>query len=202
MDSISTWVTGLAMGAAVTLIGKKLQAFWESNKAPIQTALDGLDEKLEKRLGIDLPDSWQTTYHKLVQATVSWVDSYAGSTLFWRQVIRFILSLSDATKAAALIKEIQTLDWAGKLEAQMSPDLKEIVNQIKQEVAEKIVAGKVQTAFPTTVRASVVASPEQLKEDIQVAAKAVKKADEPVTKEVLERLITESAARQQKLGGK
>jgi hypothetical protein len=188
----------MAIGAAVTLGGKKLQAFWEANKTPIQTALESLDERLEKKIGADLPDSWQTTYHKLVQATVAWVDSYAGSTLFWRQVIRFILSLSDTGKAAALINEIQSLNWTTKLEEQMSPDLKAVVNQIKQEVAEKIVVGQTQTAIPVEVRTNVVMNP---REDIQVAAKGVKKMDEPVTKELLERLIAESAARQAKLGG-
>lgn len=191
----------LLAGSAVGMVASYLVALWKKEAPVIEAALDGADEKIEARFDIDIPDQVQAGWHSLVHAGVAYVNKFASDARFWREVLRVIM-LKDPSKAGILMAEVGSLSWdkgIAAVEAMLSPELKETVNEVKEALAVKtIAANMVSTGI---IHELVAKEPEaQVRAAVRAIAPAHKPAEGPITKSKIEDLIRESIERQRKLG--
>lgn len=177
----------LAVGWVLGMISRRIVAAWIRYREQIKEELKAAEKKIEDKTGIEIPDRW-------VESAVAFADRYASDGAFWRNIIRMVLN-RDSSKATALLDEIRRIDWKGYLADQLSPDLKELVNTQKREVAINILANRVESI--KALKTGDVAR------TIDCAAQADKSEriqnGEPVNETVIERLIRESQARQEAL---
>jgi hypothetical protein len=195
-------ITG-SFGFVVGWAAKAIVSLWLKNKDAIEHGLESIDDRIEKRWHIDIPDSWQAAYNKIVADTVAWVDSYARDPKFWRQLLRNL----EPGKAQKLIDELKAMDLESMaeervgawIEEHLSPEVKAFFNEEKQRIAEKVATNKIITTLPINVHPKL----DELKTSVAAAAVANKVMSEPeeVTGGVFARLIAESEERQKKLAG-
>jgi hypothetical protein len=207
---MQSWLTGLAIGAVVSFLAGRIVRWWKANKAGVEKSITGIDDWIERKLKVDIPDRWQARYDASVAGAVAWVDNTFGDAKSTRQLLRKVVALTDPGKRAALIAEIEDLveawreSWAQHLEG-ATPDLRGMVNEAKEEIAVRIVGSRVATAkaTPPPDKAPLPTEPE-IRSAIRAAAPGViaDHSSEPVTPALLEKLLQESRARQAKLAGK
>ena len=195
-------ILAIGLGFVVGGIATRLTKWWAQSSPRIEETLNSLDDKLAAKLNLPLSDSLQNTWHSLVHGAVSYVNHFASDGRFWREVIRAIV-LRDPSKAVLLQQELAGLSWdkgIAAVEAMMSPELKSVVNTVKEDIAVKVVQANATTASalpsPDPLKAA-----EQMRAAIRAVAPAHKPEEGPVTKDVIERLIIESQERQARLGG-
>ena len=192
----------LGLGFVLGNISKRLANWWTTASPGIESALESADEKFSAKLGVELSDSVQATWHAVVHGAVAYVNKFASDGRFWREVIRAIV-MRDASKAVLLQQELAGLSWdkgIAAVEAMMSPELRTVVNEVKETVAVKVALANVETtgAAPDP---DALKSAERLRAAIRVVAPAHKPLEGEVTKEMIEKLIRQSQDRQVKLGG-
>lgn len=196
----------IAVGFALGAVAKEIVKAWTRNAPAIQEALDKADDRLEAHFGIDIPDSMQATWHRVVHGAVAYVNRFASDGRFWREVIRAIIA-KDPSKAVLLQQELAGLSWEkgiAAVEAVMSPDLKVIVNEVKEQLAVKIATanGVTTDAIPDS---ALKDNPDKIEAEVRAAVRVVapahKTEEGPVTKSRIEQMIIESQERQAKLGG-
>jgi len=190
MIDFTSLAIGLALGPASKFIVKAYQKY----RQPVIDGLKNIDNSIEEKANIDIPDDWQEKYERIVDSGVAFADRYAMNPAFWRNVIRAIMA-KDVSKIDILLDEIKNIDWSKYIYDQMSEDLKEVVNTEKKAVAVSIVANRV-AAVDAVKKGDMNLA-------VVHAAKADKsekiRDDKPVTKEDIERMIEESKARQELL---
>ena len=189
----------LALGFALGAVSKGITRFWNRKAPEVEAALNRADDVLEAKFNIDIPDAVQAGWHNFVHAGVAYANRFASDGRFWREVLRAIV-LRDPAKAVLLNQELASLSWEkgiAAVEAMLSPELKALVNGVKEDLATKAIIANATTAgvlpegaVETEVRAA-----------IRAVAPAHKPVEGPVTKEVIEQLIRESQERQAKFGG-
>lgn len=183
---------GFVLGAAA----KRLVRWWTESAPKIQATLDSVDDKLFAKLDIAEPESVQETWHNLVHGAVAYANKFASDGRFWREVIRAVVT-RDPAKAVLLMTELQQVSWdsgIAAVEATISPELKAVVNEVKEAVALNVAAANAVTVG--------ISKPEpEVRAAIRLVAPAHKTVEGPVTKDAIKRLIEESQARQAKLGG-
>ena len=205
---MQAWLTGLAVSAFIGYVAGHIVTWWKLNRATVEEKLLTVDDWIEKKTNWNIPDSWQSWYHGQVHGAVSYVDVEFGDAKTTRQLLRKVVTMFDPTKRDAVVAEIEALilkfgeNWAQQLEA-ATPDLKTLVNETKLEIAHRIVSAKVATAKAPSDTTPLPDS-SQILADIKAAAPATiaDHSNEPVTPELLARLVEESKARQQSLGKK
>ncbi len=203
------WLIGLTVGALVSFLAARIVTWWRSNKATVTERVMSIDEWVEKKFSVDLPDKWQTWYHAQVAGAVAYVDATFGDAKSTRQLLRKIVALADPTKRAALLKEIERLveawkeGWAQHLDSAV-PELREVVNATKEDLAARIVGSRVsaaKSAVPGVPDNTNVPAETEIRESIRASAPGsiADHPSEPVTPKTLEQLILESKARQAQL---
>ena len=201
---MSDFVTGFATGLAVQFAGGKLVSLWNSKAKGIEDAISNAPDELAEKVGLQLPRGLDATWHNLVHFAVGHVSSLFGDARFWREVIRAVVTRNPA-QAVLLMQEIQKINWTNTwnaIRSLLSPELKQIVNEVEEGMATKIIAAHVVTG-------NVIAPPamesEGIKkvavEAIRSVAPAMKMPEAPMSSSVVEKLILESQARQAKLSG-
>ena len=177
----------LAIGWVLGMISRRIVAAWLRYREQIKSELKAAEQKIEEKTGIEIPDRW-------VESAVSFADRYASDGAFWRNIIRMIVN-KDASKATALLDEVRKIDWKAYLVDQLSPELKEIVNTQKKEVAVAILSNRVES-IKAAQRGDVVGAVERA-----AAADKTERIQngEPVNETVIERLIRESQERKENL---
>lgn len=191
----------LFASSAVGMIAGYIVGLWRKNSPAIEAKLVGLDDELERRLNIDIPDEIQATYHGIIHGAVAYVNRFAGDSRFWREIVRAIIA-KDPAKATMLQQELLTFDWSkplGAIEDAMSEDLKELFNQTKENLAVKIAAANVVTSGTVVDNTPTEKVAVEVRAAVRAVAPGVKPIEGPVTKDTLERMIRESIERQQRL---
>ena len=190
---------GLAVGAA----GRYLVSWWRGASPQIEAGLMRADDALEARLGIDIPDGIQSAWHQIVHGAVAYANKFASDGRFWREVVRAIL-LRDPSKAVLLQQELAGLSWdrgIATVEAMMGPELKAVVNEVKEGLAVRVAQANAATAGALP-DADPIKSAETIRAAVRAVAPAHKPVEGPVTRETIERLIRESQERQRALTAK
>lgn len=206
------WLVGLAVGTLVSFLAARIVGWWRSNKADVSDRALSLDDWIERKFSIDLPDRWQSWYHAQVAGAVAYVDATFGDAKSTRQLLRKIVALADPVKRGALLGEIERLvevwreGWAKHIDS-AGPELREVVNEAKEEIAVRIVGSRVSAAksvVPGVPDNTKVPAEPEIRESIRAAAPGAiaDHPSEPVTPKTLEQLILESKARQAKLAAK
>lgn len=196
----------LFMGSAIGMAASYIVGLWRKNYVVIEQTLTGLDDALEKRLNIDIPDEIQAAYHAIIHGSVAYVNRFAGDARFWREIIRAVIA-KDPSKATLLQQEILSFDWSKPLaaiEEVMSPDLKALYNQTKEDLAVKVATANIATSgvAPSVLKClEADLTKAEVRTVVRVVAPGVKPIEGPVTKDVLERMIRESIERQNRLRG-
>ena len=198
-DALLQFGVGMVVGAA----GKWAVGLWRRESPGIEAALGRADDALEAKLGVDIPDSAQAAWHAIVHGAVAYVNRFASDGRFWREVLRAIIA-KDSSKAVLLQQELAGLSWdrgIAAVENLMSPDLKRVVNEVKEVLAVRVAQANAATAN-VLPHEDPIKSAEQIRAAIRVVAPAHKPVEGPVTNETIERLIRESQDRQRVLAGK
>lgn len=195
----------LGLGFVIGAVGRSLVNLWKRNKDEIARTLDSADDKIAAKLGVTVPDGFQTAWHEIVHGAVEYVDRFASDGRFWREVIRAIVA-KDPSKAVMLQAELSNLSWdkgIAAVEAVMSPELKAVVNTVKEELAVKVAKANVAS---TGTAPAIAQEPEKVEQEIRAAIRVVapahKPEEGPVTKSRIEQMILESQERQKKLEAK
>lgn len=207
---LQSFLMGLALGS----VGGWLAKQWRRRKEGLSQALTSVDDAIETRLGIDIPDPWQQFYDNLVIKTVLAVDKYAADPAFWRQAIRFFEGKPDGGKIVDKFMEVlKDADWAKPIEDQIPENLKPLYNEFKQYFAAKIVTAKIDIIRPETSPGTVkvqppvfARSPDRVVADVKNAVVVAKIEKRTISAEesndpklLFERLARESAERQKNL---
>lgn len=190
----------VAVGFALGAVSKQIVSLWQKKAPEIEAALDRADEALEAKLGIDIPDAMQSAWHQIVHGAVDYANRFASDGRFWREVIRAIIA-KDPSKAVLLQQELAGLSWdrgIAAVESLMSPELKRVVNDVKETMAVRVAQANAVTAAalpsPDPIKAA-----EQIRAAVRAIAPAHKPSEGPVNRETIERLIRESQDRQRAL---
>ena len=112
--------------------------------------------------------------------------------------------LRDPSKAVLLQQELAGLSWdrgIAAVEAVMSPELKQVVNEVKESLAVRVAQANASTAgaLPDP---DPLAAAEKIRAAVRAVAPAHKPQEGPVTRDTIERLIRESQERQRALAAK
>jgi len=198
----SDFVLTLIGGFVIALFANRVSKFWNKNKVEIEKKGLTLDDMIEIKTGYH--PNWLDA---VVHAAVSWTDQYLSDPKMVRQITRKVIEVTDPNKRNLLTTELKGAvsklesGIITKLDENLSPELKEIVNQVKEETAVRIVKSKV-------VLMPVISTPLQqiaTDKEISVVVKAAAPGTitdfptGPVTEEDLKRLFAESKARQELL---
>ena len=197
----------LGLGFVLGTIAKRLVNWWTTASPTIEDKLGRVDDYVAGKLGVTLPASVQTTWHDLIHAAVEYANKFAGNGRFWREVIRAIVTRNPA-QAVILMNELQNITWdkgIAAVEAQMSPDLKVVVAEVKETFATRAALANAITARVVPIEAATdgKADPGKLVEAVRAAVRAAApahKADEgPITRDKIDQMILDSQRRQAKL---
>jgi len=209
---LKEYIIGLAIG----WIGKHLADWWMKNRERLVEKLTTLDNKtmawLHDKWGFDLPANCDV-FDATIRRAVEFVDQYAGSARFWRETIRYLkatpLDKIQADIGGALageqkfleqkinagLEKLKNLDPNQPIADQIPAELKPVVNYLKEQLATKIATARLSASTDKPV------SEVEVRASIRPAATAnkINEPVEPVTQDLLKRLIAESQARQEAL---
>lgn len=193
------FILTLVGGSIIALVSNRVSKLWNQNKDAIEEKGLTLDDMIKAKTGY-----YPNWLDAVVHAAVQWVDSYLSDPKMVRQITRKIIDITDPKKRETMKLELTTAvsnlesGIITKLDENISPELKEIVNTVKEETAVRIVKSKV-ISLPT------ISSPLQKVAEDAVIIAAIKAAASgtivdsttaPVTEEDLKRLLKESQERQ------
>lgn len=183
---VSTW----GLGLIVAYFGKRMASMWREHKEDLQNKIKELTLKFETKTGIDVPQwveegAWEG---------VNYAGKWFMSEEFWRTFFRAIY-FKQPERLDKYTKELTELDWSRYIKDQLSPELKAEVNDHLRKEAVVI------------ARNYVVAKKEAQAGNIEAAVDATASAEknpklyasEPITKELMLKLIEESKARKEEL---
>lgn len=195
------------IGAAAGIIGGVVAAFWAKKRTQISEAIIGVTDKIEAKTGVDIPDSWENTYAKIVKTAVDLIDASFSNKKFWRDVIKLAVSKNPNLAVDKFLGAFQHVDWTESLATQIPQEFLDIFNWAREQLAAKNVKAAVKL-----VRMPKPPADDELVEDIRAAVtihRAESIGDNPIaevaepykqaTEKTLEDLIRESRERQEKL---
>ena len=184
---------------ALVTLADYLAKAWTKNKAAVASFLTELDDKFEEKTGLDIPDTLQNLYGRIVTAMVGRVDSKAKTKEFWRRVLDAVRDLDDAAKRVKLHEEIDGLNLAEVVTSEMSPELALSYNDVKHMLAKRLVKAELSKEYAVNLEDCPV-DEAMIDANIKAAAAGiVLKDEEPITEEQKKQLILDSIERQAKL---
>ena len=128
----SDFVLTLIGGFVIALFANRVSKFWNKNKVEIEKKGLTLDDMIKIKTGYH--PNWLDA---VVHAAVSWTDQYLSDPKMVRQITRKVIEVTDPNKRNFLTTELKGAvsklesGIITKLDENLSPELKEIVNQVK-----------------------------------------------------------------------
>jgi len=140
--------TGMFAGLAVSAGAVALVAIWTLVAGRLPGWLVWAFKKFEAITGLNIPDHWEAKAVEWLKAGVKFANNTFGSRLFWRTVIRIgrdkgVPGLMDRFEAWWV-----TIDPLTIVEEAVPVEFKPLVNEAKQELAERHVAGLIVANAP------------------------------------------------------
>lgn len=182
-------ILALLAGVAVPFIAKRLVSLvkGEVPKAAesLKNGLNSIDGMIERKTGIDIPDSWQKRLHDWitygVDKGVKIAEVYVYNPKFWTKVFSFIATSGRSdwqTLYSTLADALSKIDWKGEIMSQLPSELVPIVNSVKEAEATKIAVGSIQSNIASGVVSKTIPESVPLKtaEEIRAAVAPIIKA--------------------------
>lgn len=164
---MNSFLLGIGTSLGIWIAWKVIFIFWKNDKEKIEAAGKSIDDKLQEKTGIVFPSWVHEKWDAIIHEVIIYLDGYLSDPKQIRNFLRFVISLSDVSKAKMVFDELSTKAiecWF----TDASPTLKEIVNEFRQIEGEKIVSAKAKISLPgdfvakqnitESVRAGVVSS--------------------------------------------
>jgi hypothetical protein len=152
-----------------------------------------------------VPDSVHTWEHSAIEYACAWMEKYALSKLFWRN-LGWDLYNKNPARLIELKEKIENIDPVLFVEGVLPDDVKKIVNEFKQDGVKKVVEAKVKAYAPAaTLDERIANTATACKVNFPVDGD-VKPTEPNATKETVlkafEAMIAQSQARQLNLSKK
>jgi hypothetical protein len=147
-------------------------AFWARNKGRIPELFGKGMKWFEGRTGVDIPDQWELWAIEKLKEGVAYANATFGSRLFWRTVFRLAMKDGGTPLVDRFVEWVSTIDPVTLIESQVPEEFKPLMNQAKQEIAERVVVGKIVSEAPA-------AKQEVLLAKVTPSIKAIARADIP-----------------------
>lgn len=140
--------TGMLSGLAVSAGAVAIVALWAMVAGRLPGWLVWMMKKFEAITGIDIPDKWEARFVEWLKAGVAFAGKTFGSRLFWRTVIRIVRDKGVPGLMERFEAWSVTIDPFTIVEENIPAEFKPIVNEAKQEIAERHVAGLIVSQAP------------------------------------------------------
>ena len=126
---------GLAVKAGSVLF----ERFMKRNRPEIVSGLNGGDEWVELKTGLNFPLEVHQACDFMVKKIVDALD-YISNPVIFRRIERYVIGLADSTKRAGLLAELYAY-VLGRAKEELSKELIQIINdQTKSEAVDQVKA--------------------------------------------------------------
>ena len=193
---LGTVVMGVGGGYILGYVSRHLAGWWKRTSPAIAPEVAHILDMLEKKFDIDIPDGLEMFFVNTIAAGVRGADKFVSDPAFIRNVIRAVAS-KDTNKLQALEEYLLSVDWKSNVVAQLPPEIKEIVNVLKED---KVVADT-KANMAKVMPVEKLPTDEKIREYVKATVSASKIEAEPaeITQDIIKKLIQESKDRQEKL---